>query len=102
MTILTTIRPGLYKDSVALMRIAEGLLARPGIRRATLMMATPANLEILAEAGLWDAQAKRVAPNDLVIVIDADTDAQAASASDEASSPKRDRSRMSPWKVCTL
>ena len=78
-TILTRIKPNLYKDSVALMRIAEKLLADPVITRATLVMATPANKEILQEAGLLDASASGAAPSDLIVVIES-SDAAAANA----------------------
>jgi len=68
----TLLRRSLYKDSVALMRIAQQLLARPGVTRATLVMGTPANLEILAQAGLAGPEAREAKPGDLVIVIEAD------------------------------
>lgn len=78
-TILTRIKPNLYKDSVALMRIAEKLLADPVITRATLVMATPANKEILQEAGLLDTGASTAAASDLIVVIES-SDAAAANA----------------------
>lgn len=69
----TRLRPNLYKDSVALMRIAQQLLARPDVQRATLVMGTPANLDILAQSGLADAQSRAARPGDLVIVVEART-----------------------------
>ncbi len=61
------VRPNLYRDSVALMRLAAALAARPGVARATAIMATPANCATLAAAGLavpgLDAQ-----PDDLLLV----------------------------------
>ena len=80
MTISTRIKPNLYKDSVALMRIAEKLLADPAITRATLVMATPANKDILKEAGLLADEADRASPSDLIIVIEAANAAAAATA----------------------
>jgi succinyl-CoA synthetase alpha subunit len=68
------IRRNLYKDSVTLMRLAEAALARTGIRRATLLMGTPANREILAGAGL-DAEALAEAgPSDVMIALEGETD----------------------------
>lgn len=64
------IKPNLYKDSVALMRIAEKLLADPDVSRATLVMATPANKDILKEAGLLNAESEASAPSDLIIVVE--------------------------------
>ena len=70
MPILTRMKPNLYKDSVALMRIAEKVLQDPAISRATLVMGTPANKEILDEAGLLSAEAAAANPSDLIIVIE--------------------------------
>ena len=80
--ISTRIKPNLYKDSVALMRIAEKLLADPAIKRATLVMATPANKDILKEAGLLNTQADGAAPSDLIIVIECADEAVANAAFD--------------------
>lgn len=70
MPIQTRIKPNLYKDSVALMRIAEQLLKDPALTRATLVMGTPANKEILDEAGLCGADAHSARPSDLIIVVE--------------------------------
>jgi FdrA protein len=80
--VFTKVKPNLYKDSVALMRIAETLLADPALARATLVMGTPANKDILAEAGLLAADAAAAAPSDLIIVIDAANDAAGDAAMD--------------------
>jgi len=69
------LKPALYRDSVALMRLATDLQARPGIRQAAALMATPANQAALAESGLaWPAGAKGRA-DDLLIVATGDTEA---------------------------
>jgi len=70
MPVRSSLKPGLYKDSVALMRVAEALQARPGISRASLMMGTDANKAILAEAGLLDAALKAAKPDDLMIAVE--------------------------------
>ena len=44
------VRPDTYRDSVVLMRVAAELEQIPGVVRAALMMATPANRALLAEA----------------------------------------------------
>ncbi len=74
MPVHTSIKPNLYKDSVALMRIAEKLLQDPAIQRATLVMGTPANKEILDEAGLLDGQAAAAGPSDLIVVVESLSD----------------------------
>ena len=80
MPISTRLKPNLYKDSVALMRIAEKLLADPQITRATLVMGTPANKEILEEAGLLNGEAAKAKPSDLIIVVEAASEAAATAA----------------------
>ncbi|HEX6136936.1 MAG TPA: acyl-CoA synthetase FdrA, partial [Casimicrobiaceae bacterium] len=80
MPISTTIQPGLYKDSVALMRAGQLVLAQPGVQRATLLMGTPANKELLADAGLWRPELEAARPNDLMIVVDAQSDEAVAGA----------------------
>ncbi len=81
----TVVRPGAYHDSVALLRVARALRARPGVREAAVVMGTPANRDLLADAGLLTEAARAATPNDLVIVIDAETadGAQAAAAAAE-------------------
>jgi succinyl-CoA synthetase alpha subunit len=77
-------KPNLYKDSVALMRITERLLGMAGIRRATLVMGTGANKEILTEARMLPASLSACGPGDLIIVIESDDPAQGEAALAEA------------------
>lgn len=69
------IHPNLYKDSVALMRVAQRLLALPGVVNATLQMGNPANKEILQEAGLLTAAVKDAGPSDIMVVVQAQSQA---------------------------
>jgi FdrA protein len=73
------VRRGFYLDSVRLMQIAAALKSEvPGVAEAALMIGTPANLAILAAAGLLEAGAD-AGPNDLVIAVRArDEDAAEA------------------------
>lgn len=73
MPISVSIRKNLYKDSVALMRIAQAALARPGVRRATLVMGTPANQAILRTAGLLGPGLEEARPGDVMIAVDAES-----------------------------
>src|SRR5665213_2975957 len=72
MPISTSIKANLYKDSVALMRIAQIVLARPGVRQATLMMGTPANKAILAQAGLQTDDAIKAANAEFLRLLEGD------------------------------
>jgi FdrA protein len=77
---------GLYVDSVALMRVAEETRRLPGVVSATVLVATEANRDLLAEAGLSRAEAARAGPGDLVVAVSAATPdgARAALAQAEA------------------
>ena len=75
MTIKTLIKPSAYYDSVSLMLVARELSKLEGVRDAAVVMATEANKSILAEAGLLTTQARSTTPNDLLIVVSAESDA---------------------------
>ena len=75
MPVRCLVRPGAYFDSVVLMRIAAELGGRPGVRAASLVMATAPNKEVLAGAGLLAAEAQDAGANDLVVAIDAGDEA---------------------------
>ena len=62
-----------YRDSVVLMRVADEVRRRPGVREAALFMGTPANLDLLEQAGLLEAEGRRARPEDLVVAVDADS-----------------------------
>jgi FdrA protein len=74
------VRPNLYLDSVALMRCSREIAALDGIEEAALMMATPANQRIMADAGVLTAEGEGAAPGDLVIALRARDEAAAGQA----------------------
>ena len=74
------VRGGFYLDSVALMRFSREIAALSGVEDAALMMATPANRAILAEAGLLDLDGQSAGANDLILAVRA----QGAEAADAA------------------
>jgi succinyl-CoA synthetase alpha subunit len=61
--------PNTYRDSVELMRVAAEVERQAGVERAAVVMATPANLAVLAAAGLLDDAVRSAGPNDLVIAV---------------------------------
>jgi len=65
------VRVNLYKDSVALMRAAQVMLAMDGVVNATLQMGNPANKEILQEAGLLTTEVSGAGPSDVMVVVQA-------------------------------
>jgi len=78
--IRATRKPGIYKDSVTLMRIAQRALADPGVLRATLLMGTDANKDALRADGLLDAALVDARPSDLMVAIEAGSDDEAEAA----------------------
>ena len=78
------VRPDTYRDSVELMRVAALVETVRGVSRAALMMATPANRELLSGAGLLDAAGAAAGPNDLVVAVTAADPAAAERALAEA------------------
>ncbi|HLE61797.1 MAG TPA: hypothetical protein VI750_01595, partial [Pyrinomonadaceae bacterium] len=63
------VRPGAYFDSVVLMQLQRNLLTLPGVEDAGVVMATPANLELLADSDLLSHEGKSAKPEDLLIVV---------------------------------
>src|SRR5262249_61848255 len=66
------------------MRVAALIEKQPGVSRAALMMATPANRELLGSARLLDAKGASAGPNDLVVAVAAADSAAADRALAEA------------------
>ena len=82
MPVWNFVRRSFYQDSVTLMRLTRDLEAVPGVRRAAVMMGTPPNRAVLAQAGLLAADGESAAPADLVIAVRADDEAGARAARD--------------------
>lgn len=78
------VRRGLYLDSLALMRLAQQLSSLPGVDTVSLMIGTPANRQILDEAGMLAAIGRDAGANDLIIAVKAESEAAAAAALEEA------------------
>ncbi|WKZ41614.1 MAG: acyl-CoA synthetase FdrA [Anaerolineales bacterium] len=73
------VRAGAYYDSVVLMQLQRGLLGLPGIVDAGVVMATPANRDLLAANDLLPEKIT-ANPDDLLIVVKADDDTSATDA----------------------
>lgn len=86
MALISQIKPKTYQDSVRLMRVSETLSSLNQVRQAIVAMGTEANKRVLAEVGLMTDPVKQAQANDLVIVIEAESDraAEAALAQAEA------------------
>jgi FdrA protein len=73
------VRAGAYYDSVVLMQLQRGLLGLPGIVDAGVVMATPANRDLLAANDLLP-ESITANPDDLLIVVKADDEVSAENA----------------------
>ncbi len=81
MTVVSTeIRKGAYYDSVVLMQLQRALLTLPGVVDAGVVMATPANKDLLAQSNLLTEAASPALPDDLLIVVSGADTASADSA----------------------
>ena len=80
MKIKSQIVANMYRDSIALMRLARDLFEREDVARAEVLMATPANLEVLGRAGLLADEIGDASPNDIIIAIEAESDKAADSS----------------------
>jgi FdrA protein len=69
-----TVRRSVYFDSVALMRVAEQARQLRGVTEVALMMGTPANRAMLAEARMLPPDVPATDAADLLAVVSADTE----------------------------
>lgn len=73
--------PNYYRDSVALMQLSAKAANISGVIAVSAQMATAANIQLMVDAKLL-AQALPAKPNDLLLVVQADTPASAQEALD--------------------
>jgi FdrA protein len=79
-SVRTRLKPGMYQDSVRLMRISEALVNMDGVTQSIVGMATDANRRMLGELGLLDEALSGARPDDLVIAVEAVDDGTADAA----------------------
>lgn len=78
--ILNEVRRATYLDSIVLMRISRQIAALPGVEEAGLIIGTPANKEILRDAGILGAEGAGAEPSDLILALRASDAAAGAAA----------------------
>lgn len=66
----TVIQKGSYHDSVVLMLLTNRINDMEGVKKASIMMATPANKDILAQSGLATPELELAAASDMVVIAD--------------------------------
>ncbi len=88
----TKLVPNFYRDSVSLMQLSGTLGKLPGVEQVSVIMATPANLGLLREAGLLKDDLE-ASPNDLLVAVQAKSAAALAGAIAEAERMLREEPR---------
>ncbi len=71
----TIVEKGSYHDSVVLMLLTNEISALEGVKKVSIMMATPANKDIFKQSGLDTKELMEASANDMVVVADVDDDA---------------------------
>ena len=104
--VVNEVRKGFYLDSVALMRMSRTLADLDGVEEAAMMMGTPANHQIMSDAGVLDATGAAAGGGDLIIGIRA-VDAAAAERARVAANEQLDAPTAPPlggeaWRPRTL
>ncbi len=80
MPVRTEVLRSFYQDSVVLMRIASQVRRHAGVREAAAFMGTPSNHALLEQIGLATAESRKAQANDLILTVEAETDAAAHAA----------------------
>src|SRR5215831_11846848 len=82
--IANEVRRATYFDSIVLMRISRQVAGMTGVEEAGLMLGTPANKNILREAGILGPEGAAAEAGDLILALRAADAAAAAAAMAEA------------------
>lgn len=80
MAVVSTIKKNYYQDSMKLMQISQKLSTLPGIKKASAIMATEANLRILRDTGIIEQIPESASANDLIVAIEAESEKAAKEA----------------------
>jgi succinyl-CoA synthetase alpha subunit len=70
----TVVKKGSYHDSVVLMLLTNQISTVEGVRKVSIMMATPANKDIFKQSGLDTEELMESTANDMVVVADVEDD----------------------------
>lgn len=72
-----------YRDSVSLMRFADQIAEQAGVTQAGAVMGTESNINLLVDMGLL-SDVLPAQPNDVLLVVEVEDDADASTVLDEA------------------
>lgn len=68
----TVIKKNSYQDSVSLMLLTRELSGMDGVNQVSVMMGTPANMDIFKNSGLYTDELSEAGPNDICIVVNSE------------------------------
>jgi FdrA protein len=80
----TTVEKSSYYDSVVLMRVASQLKKQEGVSEVALFMGTQGNHDLLSQVGLATPESRDAGPEDLIIIVKADSEKLAGAVTSEA------------------
>lgn len=80
----TTVENSSYYDSVVLMRVASQLKKQEGVSEVALFMGTQGNHDLLNQVGLATRESRDAGPEDLIIIVKADSKKLTGSVTSEA------------------
>jgi len=66
----TVLKKNSYQDSINLMLLTKQLSAMDGVAQVSIMMGTPANLDIMKASGMYTDDLSEATPSDICIVVD--------------------------------
>jgi FdrA protein len=82
--VVNLVLAGTYMDSIALMRLSREVAGLSGVEDAAVMTGTPANREILRDAGLLAPEGETAKPGDLILAVRAKNESASHAALVEA------------------
>jgi FdrA protein len=82
--ILNEVRYATYLDSIVLMRISQQIAMLPGVEEASLILGTPANKDLLRNAGILGPGGDEAEAGDLILALRARDEASGEAALAEA------------------
>jgi FdrA protein len=84
-----------YYDSVVLMRVASQLKKEAGVSEVAMFMGTEGNHALLNQVGLATKESRYAGPEDLIIIVQADSERQAQDTTEKAMTMLSERSEHS-------
>jgi FdrA protein len=77
------VQRGIYRDSIALMKVSSALSKVKGVTQAAVVMATELNKKLLGEIGFRDSEIERATPDDLIVALEASDSLSLSNAVEE-------------------